>query len=151
MKNVKVRILDKEFYEKHPLPKYATPESAGLDLRACIEKSTPILPGTRFLCPTGLAVDIDDLNLAMILLPKSGLGHQKGLILGNAVGLVDSDYQKQVYASLWNTGTEPFIVEPGIFIAQAVFVPIVRVCWELVDEFNREVKRTGGFGSTGDR
>lgn len=151
MKNVKICILDKEFYEKHPLPKYATTESAGLDLRACIEKSTPINPGFRFLCPTGLAVDLDDVNLALVLLPKSGLGHKKGLILGNSVGLVDSDYQKQVYVSLWNTGDEPFIVEPGIFIAQAVFIPIVRVSWELVDDFNREVNRTGGFGSTGDR
>ncbi len=149
MKQVNVKILDTEFFEHHALPAYATSESAGLDLRACIEKSVTVVPGTRFLCPTGLAVDLDDAELAMFLLPKSGLGHKRGLILGNAVGLLDSDYHKQVYVSVWNTGTEAFIIEPGMFIAQAYFAPIVRIQWNIVEELNRSVERTGGFGSTG--
>jgi dUTP pyrophosphatase len=151
MKSIKVKILDKEFFTQYPLPTYATNESAGLDLRACIEKSTTVIPGTRFLCPTGLAVDLNDKNMAMFLIPKSGLGHKKGVILGNSVGLLDSDYHQQVYVSVWNTGVTEFIIEPGDFVAQAYFAPVIQVQWEIVEDFNRSVERTGGFGSTGTR
>jgi dUTP pyrophosphatase len=146
---VSVKILDQEFFDAFGLPQYATPESAGLDLRACLQKSATIAPGTRFLCPTGLAFDLNDPNLGMFLMPKSGLGHKKGLILGNSLGLLDSDYHQECFVSVWNTANEDFVIEPGMFVAQAFFAPVVRVEWKIVNEFNREVSRTGGFGSTG--
>ncbi len=151
MKTVKIKILDKDFFNQYTVPAYATDESAGLDLRACIEKSTVVIPNTRFLCPTGFAVDLNDSHMAMFLMPKSGLGHKKGIVLGNSLGLLDSDYHQQVYVSVWNTGVGSFVIEPGDYIAQAYFAPIIRVKWEVVEEFDRSVERTGGFGSTGHR
>lgn len=146
---VSVKILEKEFFDCFGLPKYATSESAGLDLRACLYESVSVQPFTRFLCPTGLAFDLNNKNLGMFLMPKSGLGHKKGLILGNSLGLLDSDYHLECFVSVWNTSSQEFVIEPGMFIAQAFFAPVVRVEWQVVDEFNREVDRVGGFGSTG--
>lgn len=146
---VSVKILEKEFFDCFDLPKYATSESAGLDLRACLYESVSVQPSTRFLCPTGLAFDLNNKNLGMFLMPKSGLGHKKGLILGNSLGLLDSDYHLECFVSVWNTSSQEFVIEPGMFIAQAFFAPVVRVEWQVVDEFNREVDRVGGFGSTG--
>lgn len=149
MQTINVKILNPTFYQQWDLPQYATQESAGLDLRACIDNPVMIASGCKFLCPTGLAVDLDNKELAMFLLPKSGLGHKKGLILGNSVGLIDSDYHLEVFVSLWNQGPETIEITPGMFIAQAYFAPIVRVEFNVVKEFNRTVERTGGFGSTG--
>lgn len=151
-KKVSVKVLNKEFFERFSLPQYATPESAGIDLRACLPNQRPshiVYPGERYLCPTGLAFDLNDANLAMFLIPKSGLGHKKGIILGNAIGLLDSDYHLECFVSVWNTGDQDFLIEQGMFIAQAYFAPIVRVELEQVLEFNRNVQRQGGFGSTG--
>jgi len=149
MRTIDVKILKPDFYDQWPLPAYATAESAGLDLRACIDDDFMLAPRIRFLCPTGLAVDLNDAELAMFLLPKSGLGHKKGLILGNSVGLIDSDYSFEIFVSLWNQGSETIHITPGMFIAQAYFAPIVRVQFNVVKEFTRTVDRTGGFGSTG--
>jgi len=147
---ISLKILNKSFYEKFPLPTYATKESAGVDLRACtIEKMTTVTPGSRFLCPTGLAFDLNNENLAMFLIPKSGLGHKKGIILGNSVGLLDSDYSLECFVSVWNTSDQDFIIEQGMFIAQAYFAPVVRVNWNVVESFDRTVERIGGFGSSG--
>jgi dUTP pyrophosphatase len=155
-KKVAVKILDKEFFELFQLPNYATPESAGIDLRACLPHDHGFLvekvivkPGQRYLCPTGLAFDLNDKNLAMFLIPKSGLGHKKGIILGNSIGLLDSDYHLECFVSVWNTGNEDFIIEHGMFIAQAFFAPVARVEFDVVDTFDRTVHRKGGFGSTG--
>lgn len=149
MQTINVKILHPTFYQQWELPQYATQESAGLDLRACIDSSVMIAPRCKFLCPTGLAVDLDNKELAMFLLPKSGLGHKKGLILSNSVGLVDSDYHLEVFVSLWNQGAEAIKITPGMFIAQAYFAPIVRVEFNVVKDLTRTVERTGGFGSTG--
>lgn len=149
MRTIDVKILKPDFYEQWSLPDYATSESAGLDLRACIDDELILAPKIKFLCPTGLAVDLNDKELAMFLLPKSGLGHKKGLILSNSVGLIDSDYHLEVFVSLWNQGSERIKITPGMFIAQAYFAPIVRVQLNVVKEFDRIVERTGGFGSTG--
>jgi dUTP pyrophosphatase len=149
VRQINVKILNPAFYEQWDLPQYATPESAGLDLRACIDTTVILDPKDKFLCPTGLAVDLNDAELALFLLPKSGLGHKKGLILGNSVGLVDSDYHQEIFVSLWNQGTETLQITPGMFVAQAYFAPIVRVEFNVVKQFNRTVERTGGFGSTG--
>lgn len=149
MQTINVKILHPTFYQQWDLPQYATQESAGLDLRACIDAPVMLASGCKFLCPTGLAVDLDNKELAMFLLPKSGLGHKKGLILGNSVGLVDSDYHLEVFVSLWNQGPEAIEITPGMFIAQAYFAPIVRVEFNVVKDLTRTVERTGGFGSTG--
>lgn len=151
MRRIKLKVLNTEFYGDWELPKYATSESAGLDLRACLLNDVVLDPRDTFLCPTGLAVDLDDENLAMFLIPKSGLGHKKGLVLGNCIGLVDSDYSKEIFVSVWNRGTETQVIKSGDFIAQAYFAPIVRVCFDIVESFDRNVERVGGFGSTGDR
>jgi len=151
MATVRVKILNEEFFEEYPLPDYATSESAGLDLRACIPAAVTVYAGQRFLCPTGLSVDLDNHELGMFLLPKSGLGHKKGIVLGNCVGLVDSDYHQEIFMSVWNSDEREFVIQPGDFLAQAVFLPVVRVQWKVVTDFNREVERNGGFGSTGSR
>lgn len=156
-KTISVKILNKEFFETYPLPTYATPESAGIDLRACLPEKynslgyygAVVKPGQRFLCPTGLAFDLNDKNLAMFLIPKSGLGHKKGIVLGNSIGLLDSDYHFECFVSVWNTSDEDFTIEHGMFIAQAFFAPVARVAFNVVDEFERDVQRKGGFGSTG--
>ncbi len=146
-RSVEVKILDPRL--KDQLPAYATPGSAGLDLRACIEASLTLAPGQAELIPAGLAVHLRDPGLAAMVLPRSGLGHRHGIVLGNLVGLIDSDYQGQIFVSLWNRGTSPFVLQPLERIAQLMVVPVVQVGFSLVDEFRESDRGAGGFGSTG--
>ncbi|OAI14788.1 deoxyuridine 5'-triphosphate nucleotidohydrolase [Methylomonas koyamae] len=149
MRKIQLKILDPRLGEQIALPAYATPGSAGLDLRACLEQAITLQPGETALIPTGLAIHIDDPHLAAVLLPRSGLGHKHGIVLGNLVGLIDSDYQGQVFVSCWNRGAEPFIVEVGERIAQMVFVPVAQVEFECVTEFDASHRGSGGFGHSG--
>ncbi len=149
MQKVQIKILDERIGNDFPLPEYATDGSAGLDLRACIDEHLRIEPGETHLVPTGIAIHIADSNLAAVILPRSGLGHKKGLVLGNLVGLIDSDYQGQVLISAWNRSTHNVVIEPGDRIAQMAFLPIKRVRFELVDEFSSTSRAEGGFGHTG--
>ncbi len=148
-RRLKVRVLDPRIGNEIPLPSYATGGSAGLDLRACLDGPVVLEPGQTRLVPTGLAIHLDDPGLAAVLLPRSGLGHKHGIVLGNLVGLVDSDYQGQVMVSVWNRGSHPFTIEPGERIAQMVIVPVVQVELELVPEFAASTRGAGGFGSSG--
>lgn len=149
MKKIQFKILDQRLGSEIPLPEYATPGSAGLDLRACLDEPLILEPGETRLIPTGLAIHIDDPGLAAILLPRSGLGHKHGIVLGNLVGLIDSDYQGQVYVSCWNRGESSFTIAIGERIAQMVFVPVVQTQLECVSEFDESHRGTGGFGHTG--
>ncbi len=149
MHNIQLKILDPRIGAEIPLPKYATPGSAGLDLRACLDAPVNLAPGQTTLVPTGIAIHIGDPGLAAVILPRSGLGHQHGIVLGNLVGLIDSDYQGQLFVSVWNRGQTPFTIEIGERMAQLVFVPVVQAHFELVDEFHATDRGTGGFGSTG--
>lgn len=149
MRKIQLKILDPRLGEQIALPAYATPGSAGLDLRACLEQAITLQPGETALIPTGLAIHIDDPHLAAVLLPRSGLGHKHGIVLGNLVGLIDSDYQGQVFVSCWNRGAEPFTVEVGERIAQMVFVPVAQVVFECVTEFDASHRGSGGFGHSG--
>jgi dUTP pyrophosphatase len=142
-------VLDPRLGGEFPLPNYATEGSAGLDLRAMLAAPMELAPGSAELIPTGLAVHIGDPGLAALVLPRSGLGHRHGIVLGNLVGLIDSDYQGQLLVSCWNRGTETFRIEVGERIAQLVLVPVVRVRFELVSEFSDSERGTGGFGHTG--
>ncbi|CAI8851352.1 dUTP diphosphatase [Methylocaldum szegediense] len=151
MRKIQLKILDKRLGNEIPLPQYATSGAAGLDLRACLDEPLRLEPGESKLIPTGLAIHIEDPNLAAVLLPRSGLGHKHGIVLGNLVGLIDSDYQGQVFVSCWNRGTEPFEIQVGDRIAQMVFVPVVQVEFEQVDEFEASRRGAGGFGHTGQR
>jgi dUTP pyrophosphatase len=146
---LKVRILDARVGSEFPLPAYATGGSAGLDLRACLNAPLTLLPGRAELIPTGLAIHVDDPGLAAVILPRSGLGHKHGIVLGNLVGLIDSDYQGQLMVSCWNRGSEPFTVRPGERIAQLVVVPVVQVQLEVVEEFDASARGAGGFGHSG--
>ena len=146
---LKVKILDARLGREFPLPQYATSGSAGLDLRACLEAPLVLEPGAAELIPTGLAIHLDDPGLAAVLLPRSGLGHKHGIVLGNLVGLIDSDYQGQVMVSCWNRGREGFIVQPGERIAQMVVVPVVQVELEIVESFEASRRGAGGFGHSG--
>ena len=146
--SVQVQVLDPRLHDQ--LPAYATPGSAGLDLRACLEAPITLAPGQVELIPTGLAMHLADANLAAMILPRSGLGHKHGLVLGNLVGLIDSDYQGQLMVSAWNRGTQPFVIEPMARIAQLVVVPVVQVQWQQVQTFaDQSTRGTGGYGSTG--
>jgi dUTP pyrophosphatase len=147
MRRIDVRILDPRIREQ--LPAYATPGSAGLDIRACIEAPLTLRPGDSALVPSGIAIHLGDPGLAAILIPRSGMGHKHGIVLGNLVGLIDSDYQGQVFVSCWNRGREPFVVNPMERIAQLVVVPVVQVAFNLVDSFGTSERGAGGFGSTG--
>ena len=149
MRGIELKILDPRVGDTIPLPGYATPGSAGLDMRACIDAPLEIRPGATELVPTGLAIHIVDPGLAAVLLPRSGLGHKHGLVLGNLTGLIDSDYQGQVYISCWNRGSEPYAIRPGDRIAQMVFVPVEQVRFEIVDEFADSDRGAGGFGHSG--
>jgi len=149
--SVQLRTLDPRLGREIPLPEYATDGSAGLDLRACIDRPTAIEPGKTALVATGLAIHIADPGYAAMILPRSGLGHRHGIVLGNLVGLVDSDYQGEVLISCWNRGHEPYVVEPGERIAQLVVVPVARARFELVEEFTETGRGAGGFGHTGRR
>ncbi|MFO1407727.1 MAG: dUTP diphosphatase [Steroidobacteraceae bacterium] len=148
-RKLEVRVLDRRVGRDFPLPAYATGGSAGLDLRACIDAPLAIAPGETVLIPTGLAIHLDDPGLAAVLLPRSGLGHKHGIVLGNLVGLIDSDYQGQVMVSCWNRGTAAYTVSPGERIAQMVVVPVVQVDLEVVEEFVESRRGAGGFGSSG--
>lgn len=149
MQKVQLKVLDPRIGRDFPLPAYATDGAAGMDLRACLDEPRIIGPGETTLLPTGLSLYIGDPALAAVLLPRSGLGHKHGIVLGNLVGLIDSDYQGQLLVSCWNRGTEPFTVEVGERVAQMVFVPVVRPTLELVDEFASSSRGGGGFGHTG--
>jgi dUTP pyrophosphatase len=146
---LKVRILDRRIGTEFPLPTYATSGSAGLDLRACLDAPLDLEAGRAELIPTGLAIHLEDPGLAAVVLPRSGLGHKHGVVLGNLVGLIDSDYQGQLMVSCWNRGREPFIVRPGERIAQLVVVPVVQVALEVVDSFEDSARGAGGFGHSG--
>ncbi|ASN17214.1 dUTP diphosphatase [Pantoea ananatis] len=149
MKKIDVKILDARVGKDFPLPTYATPGSAGLDLRACIDDVMEIAPGTTTLIPTGLAIHIADPSLAAVILPRSGLGHKHGIVLGNLVGLIDADYQGQLMVSVWNRGQESFTLQPGDRMAQLVFVPVVQAEFNLVEEFDASLRGEGGFGHSG--
>jgi dUTP diphosphatase len=146
-KTVDVKILDARLHE-HP-PAYATPGSAGIDLRACIDHSMVIAPGQCELIPSGIAIHLNDPHYAAMILPRSGLGHKHGIVLGNLVGLIDSDYQGQVFVSLWNRGQQAFTLMPMERMAQMVIVPIVQMHLNIVEEFEQSDRGAGGFGSTG--
>lgn len=148
-KKVELKILDKRIGTKFPLPQRGTPGSAGLDLVACIDEHIRIAPGETHLVPTGFAIHIKEPNMAAVLLPRSGLGHKHGIVLGNLVGLIDSDYQGQVFVSLWNRGNATFTLEPGDRMAQMVFVPVIQAEFEVVEEFKESARGAGGFGHTG--
>jgi dUTP pyrophosphatase len=147
MTTIDLKVLD-ERIAAH-LPAYATPGSAGLDLRACLDAALVLQPGDAALIPTGLAIHIGDAGLAAMLLPRSGLGHKHGIVLGNLVGLIDSDYQGPLMVSCWNRGREPFTVQPLERIAQMVIVPVVQASFRRVDDFETSRRGEGGFGSTG--
>ena len=149
MTKIRLKCLDERLGKEFPLPAYATDGSAGIDLRACVNAPMTLQPGDSELIPTGIAVHIADPNLAAILLPRSGLGHKHGIVLGNLVGLIDSDYQGQVLVSLWNRGARAFTIEVGERIAQMVFVPVTRAQFDLVEEFEDSPRGAGGFGHSG--
>ena len=149
MQKIQLKILDARIGSKFPLPRFATEGSAGVDLCACLDESLHIAPGVTHLIPTGIAIHVADPGLAAVLLPRSGLGHKHGIVLGNLVGLIDSDYQGQIMLSCWNRGQVSYAMEPGERIAQMVFVPIVQVEFDVVTEFVTSRRADGGFGHTG--
>jgi dUTP pyrophosphatase len=144
-----VKILDSRIGQAIPLPTYATSGSAGMDLRACIDEAITLNPGQTELIPTGMAIHIEDPSLCAMLLPRSGLGHKHGVVLGNLVGLIDSDYQGQLMVSCWNRGSIPFVIEPAERIAQMVLVPVVQAQLTIVDDFDTSLRGEGGFGHSG--
>lgn len=146
---LKVRILDARIGKEFPLPQYATGGSAGLDLRACIDAPLLLEPGKSELVPTGLSIYVEDPGLAAVILPRSGLGHKHGVVLGNLVGLIDSDYQGPLMVSVWNRGREPYTVQPGERIAQLIVVPVVQVELDVVEDFTATSRGAGGFGHSG--
>jgi deoxyuridine 5'-triphosphate nucleotidohydrolase len=146
---IKLRILDPRIGQEFPLPAHATAGSAGMDLRACIDAALVLPPGAAELIPTGISIYIANPELAAVLLPRSGLGHKNGIVLGNLVGLIDSDYQGPLMVSVWNRGAAPFTINPGDRIAQMVFVPVVQVEFEVVEDFSATARGAGGFGSSG--
>jgi dUTP pyrophosphatase len=147
MTTIDIRVLDPRMAEQ--MPAYATPGSAGLDLRACVDAPVVLAPGQTLLIPTGIAIHIADTGLAAMILPRSGLGHKHGIVLGNLVGLIDSDYQGPLMVSCWNRGREPFTVTPMERIAQLVIVPVVQAAFRVVESFDASARGEGGFGSTG--
>ncbi len=149
MRKVQLRVLDPRLGGEFPLPGYATAGAAGMDLRACLDAPLTIAPGETRLIPAGIAIHMEDQTLAAVILPRSGLGHKHGIVLGNLVGLIDSDYQGQIMVSCWNRGHEPFTVEVGERIAQMVFVPVLQVAFECVEEFTASERGAGGFGHSG--
>ena len=146
---VQLKILDSRIGQTFPLPKNATPGSAGFDICACIDTDLHLQSGATELIPSGFAIHIGDPSIAAVILPRSGLGHKHGIVLGNLVGLIDSDYQGQIFVSCWNRGSDTFIIQPGDRIAQMVFVPIVHRDFEIVSEFEDSERQAGGFGHTG--
>ncbi|MGI2128532.1 dUTP diphosphatase [Shewanella oncorhynchi] len=146
---IELKILDSRIGSEFPLPAYATAGSAGMDLRAMIDTALTIAPGETVLIPTGIAIHVADPGLAAVILPRSGLGHKHGIVLGNLVGLIDSDYQGPLMVSCWNRGNSPFTLEMGDRLAQLVFVPVVQAQFKLVDEFDNSDRGEGGFGHSG--
>jgi len=149
MQPIKLRILDPRIGREFPLPQHSTPGSAGMDLRACIDAPLVLAPGAAELIPTGVSIFIEDTGFAAMLLPRSGLGHKKGIVLGNLVGLIDSDYQGPLMVSIWNRGGAAFTIQPGDRIAQMVIVPVVQASFEVVESFSETLRGGGGFGSSG--
>ena len=149
MHSLQAKILDPRIGDQFPLPQYATPGSAGLDLRAMLKEEIVLEPGQTVLIPTGLSIYIGDSGLAAMILPRSGLGHKHGIVLGNLVGLIDSDYQGEIMVSVWNRGKDSFTLNPLDRLAQLVVVPVVQVAFNVVDEFDASLRGAGGFGSTG--
>ncbi len=149
MRRVEIKVLDARLGREFALPQHATDGAAGLDLRACLDARLTLAPGQTELIRTGFALHIADPGLAAVLLPRSGLGHKHGIVLGNLVGLIDSDYQGEVMVSCWNRGAAPFTIEPGERIAQLVLVPVVRAEFAVVDSFTPSARGAGGFGHTG--
>lgn len=149
MQAIQLKVLNPKVGKEFPLPAYATDGSAGLDLRACIDAPLQLAPGETQLIATGLAIYIADPSLAATILPRSGLGHKHGIVLGNLVGLIDSDYQGELLISCWNRGVDHFTIQPGERIAQLVFVPVVRAQFKVVDEFQATARGEGGFGHSG--
>lgn len=149
MHQIDVKILDLRMGNDFPLPDYATAGSAGMDLRACVDADTKISPGETILIPTGIALHIGDPGLAATILPRSGLGHKHGIVLGNLVGLIDSDYQGQIFVSCWNRGDKTFVIEPGARIAQLVIIPVIQASFNVVNDFEESQRGEGGFGHTG--
>lgn len=149
MNDLKVRILDPRLGRDWPLPEYATGGSAGMDLRACLDEALTLAPGETALLPSGMAIHLHDPGLAAVLLPRSGLGHKQGLVLGNLVGLIDSDYQGEIRISCWNRGRDPIRIEPGQRVCQLVVVPVVQVRLDIVDAFETSERAEGGIGHTG--
>ena len=148
-KTIDIKIIDPRIGDDFNLPEYQTDGSAGVDLQACIDQTVSLQPGDTELIPSGIAIHIKDPSLAAVLLPRSGLGHKKGLVLGNLVGLIDSDYQGQVFISCWNRGSEQIDIEPGMRIAQMVFLPVEQVNFNVVEDFDESERGSGGFGHTG--
>ena len=151
MKKIALKILDPRIGDEFPLPAYATEGSAGLDLRACIDEEITLKPGQTELIPTGMAIHIKDPSLAAVILPRSGLGHKHGIVMGNLVGLIDSDYQGQLFVSAWNRGQKEYTLEKGERLAQLVFVPVVQAEFELVESFDESDRGEGGFGHSGQK
>lgn len=149
MQNIQLKILDDRLGKDFPLPDYATDGSAGIDLRACIDEDIDLAPAQTVLVPTGMAIYIANPDLAAVILPRSGLGHKHGIVLGNLVGLIDSDYQGQLFVSMWNRGDTTFSVSAGDRIAQLMFVPVIKAAFEVVEEFAATQRGSGGFGHTG--
>jgi dUTP pyrophosphatase len=149
MARIEYKILDPRIGKVFPLPSYATSGSAGMDLRACLDQALTLKAGETQLIPTGLAIHIGDPHLAAVILPRSGLGHKQGIVLGNLVGLIDSDYQGELMISCWNRGQQSFVIEPGERIAQIVFVPVLQVELAAVEAFDQSIRGTGGFGHSG--
>ena len=148
---VDLKIIDARLRDPNLLPQYATSGAAGLDLRACIDEQLTLRPGETTLIPTGIAIHLADTSLAAMILPRSGLGHKHGIVLGNLVGLIDSDYQGQIFVSTWNRGAAEFVINPLERLAQLVVVPVVQVGFNIVEEFAESERGAGGFGSTGKR
>lgn len=148
-RRLQLRILDPRIGREYPLPQYATPGSAGVDLRACLDAPLELKPGDTQLIPSGIAIHIEDPGYAAIVLPRSGLGHKHGIVLGNLVGLIDSDYQGQIFVSVWNRGQTTFVIQPGERIAQLVVVPVAQVEFDVVEAFTESTRGAGGFGSSG--
>lgn len=149
MREIQLKVLDPRLGSEWPIPGHATPGSAGIDLRACLDETLTLAPGETTLIPTGMAIHIGDNGLAAVILPRSGLGHKHGIVLGNLVGLIDSDYQGQLFVSCWNRSNNAFEIVVGERIAQLVFVPVVQAAFEIVDEFTASDRGAGGFGHTG--
>ncbi len=149
MPKVELKILDSRIGKEFPLPRYATQGSAGLDVRACLDAPVTLAPGETALIRSGFAIHIGDPQLAAVVIPRSGLGHKHGIVMGNLVGLIDSDYQGELLISCWNRGTDPFTIEVGERIAQLIFVPVVQAQFDVVEEFEASARGAGGFGHSG--